>query len=141
MVEKDLITKLDSDPFERRQHRLLKGEARVTIGRAHFCEAVEVLHRIDDLSALDTLKAGYEARLAAIKNLVCGERIPNWKDDWATGQTRGRIADMCEGLEALAAHDAEIKRQCLEHIKAVIISAGCTTALEEIERMTKEKQV
>ena len=34
--------------------------------------------------------------LMRIKTAVCGDRIPNWKDDWATTVTRGFIADLCD---------------------------------------------
>lgn len=37
-----------------------------------------------------------EACLQSIKDLVCGDRSPNWKDDWAVTHTRGTIADICD---------------------------------------------
>ncbi len=54
-------------------------------------------------AAADTYAGKQEAevkrlreRLAAIKQLVCGERHPNWTDQGATTATRGRIADLCD---------------------------------------------
>ena len=34
--------------------------------------------------------------LAAIKQLVCGEKHPNWTDQYATARTRAKIADICD---------------------------------------------
>lgn len=36
--------------------------------------------------------------LLAIKGLVTGEHIPNWTDGYITTITRGRIADMIDGV-------------------------------------------
>jgi hypothetical protein len=34
--------------------------------------------------------------LRAIKTLCAGDKIPNWKNDWATTTTRGRIMDLID---------------------------------------------
>jgi hypothetical protein len=34
--------------------------------------------------------------LERIKALVCGEKVPNWANDWQTTQTRIEIADICD---------------------------------------------
>jgi len=36
--------------------------------------------------------------LLAIKRLVVGDKIPHWKDDWATTMTRGQIADIVDAV-------------------------------------------
>ena len=36
--------------------------------------------------------------LLAIKRRVVGDRVPNWKDDVATMQSRGIIADIVDGV-------------------------------------------
>jgi hypothetical protein len=36
--------------------------------------------------------------LVAIKQLVIGERRPNWSDHHATTQTRVKIADLCDAI-------------------------------------------
>ena len=45
-----------------------------------------------DLSPKDKV----ELVLLRIKTAVCGDRAPNWKDDWHTTNTRGFIADLCD---------------------------------------------
>lgn len=41
---------------------------------------------------IDTLRKA----LADVKDLVCGDKVPNWVDDFVTCQTRGKIADLCD---------------------------------------------
>lgn len=36
--------------------------------------------------------------LLAIKAECTGDKIPNWKDDWATTATRGFIMDIIDGV-------------------------------------------
>lgn len=36
--------------------------------------------------------------LLAIKALCAGDKVPNWKDDWTTTATRGRIMDLVDGV-------------------------------------------
>ena len=62
-----------------------------------------------ELEAAQTQLQAARAALLSIKSLVCGDKIPNWKDQWATTQTRGRIADIvdsCGLSDALEDGDA-----------------------------------
>ena len=39
---------------------------------------------------------GLREAMLAIKALCAGDKIPNWKDDWTTTATRGRIMDIID---------------------------------------------
>jgi hypothetical protein len=48
----------------------------------------------------DTTKpdlANAEQALRRIKERCAGERLPHWKDDWATTHSRGFIMDVVDG--------------------------------------------
>jgi hypothetical protein len=51
------------------------------------------------LAHIEALVAEVERQriaLRAIKRMVVGERAPRWEDDWATTNTRCRIADIAD---------------------------------------------
>lgn len=50
----------------------------------------------EDFAELVRDCADYKEALLAIKVLCAGDKIPNWKDDWATTTTRGRIMDIVD---------------------------------------------
>lgn len=58
--------------------------------------ALERNEALAELAAEKALREGAEFALKAIKGMVCGERNPNWSDNWRTTGSRGRIADIVD---------------------------------------------
>ena len=50
----------------------------------------------DDNQEVMAINNALRNALLAIKALCAGDKIPNWKDDWATTGTRGRIMDIID---------------------------------------------
>lgn len=48
--------------------------------------------------------------LEQIKSLVVGDKIPNWRDDFTTTSTRGRIADLCDTVLASLQGEDSVER-------------------------------
>lgn len=53
---------------------------------------------LDDVDELLADNKSLRQTLLAIKALCAGDKAPNWKDDWATTATRGRIMDLVDGV-------------------------------------------
>lgn len=50
----------------------------------------EALARAEDRAV------AFQTALGRIKDLCAGDRVPNWKDDFATTNSRGRILDIID---------------------------------------------
>lgn len=69
--------------------------SRVTINGEAWAK-VKDIHA--DQQAIMEVNNTLRETLLAIKLMVCGDRVPNWEDDWATTHMRGRIADIVDSV-------------------------------------------
>ena len=52
----------------------------------------------DDNQEIMRINNDLRTALLDIKAKCAGDKIPNWKDDWATTATRGFIMDIVDGV-------------------------------------------
>jgi hypothetical protein len=53
-------------------------------------------HAVRVVDWLRAENAKLRAALKSVKELVVGDKIPRWQDDYRTTITRGQIADICD---------------------------------------------
>jgi len=69
--------------------------ARVTINGETWAK-VKDIHA--DQQEIMRINNSLRETLLSIKALCAGDKVPNWKDDWATTATRGLIMDLVDGV-------------------------------------------
>lgn len=73
-----------------------EAEAEYDLKHGH-CRREIARHKADNQEIMG-INNSLRETLLAIKALCAGDRTPNWKDDWATTQTRGRIMDLVDNV-------------------------------------------